>query len=510
MTLLTILPILIPLLTAVFMLLAWQRIDRQRWLSLGGAGGLLIVGLLLVGAVDTGDVLAVQIGNWPAPFGITLVADLLSAIMLVLIGLIGLAVTVYGLASVDAERQADGYYPLVQVLLMALAGAVLTGDLFNLFVWFEVMLIASFVLLALGGGRGQIEGAFKYMALNLFASSLFLAAVGILYGVAGTLNMADLALRFAAGVVAPGLMSVLAMLFLVALGIKAALFPLFFWLPASYHTAPPVISALFAGLLTKVAVYVLIRLFTLLFVHDTGYTHTLLLWLAGFTMVTGVLGAAAQNEIRRILSFHIVSQIGYMIMGLAILTPLALTGAIFFVMHNIIVKTNLFLIGGVVQRIQRTEQLNKLGGLYSAWPGLTMLFLISALALAGLPPFSGFWAKLLLVQAGLAAEAWIIVGVSLFVSILTLYSMTKIWNEAFWKRPADESFAPERGEPMSPSTAWLLFSPIVVLALLTVSIGVIVEPLLQLTGAAAAQLLAPTAYIEAVLGANTLSVARSN
>ncbi|MEZ4657467.1 MAG: Na+/H+ antiporter subunit D [Caldilineaceae bacterium] len=509
MQLLLVLPILIPLITAALMLLAWRRVRLQRRLNAAGVAGLCLASLLLLNEVHSGHVQAVQIGAWPAPYGITLVADLLSSIMLVLIGLIGLAVTSYGLAAIDGERQADGYYPLVQVLLMALVGAVLTGDIFNLFVWFEVMLIASFVLLTLGGGREQIEGAFKYVALNLFASSLFLAAVGILYGVTGTLNMADLALRFASGVVEPGLMTMLAMLFLVAFGIKAALFPLFFWLPASYHTAPPVISALFAGLLTKVAVYVLIRLFTLLFVHDPAYTHTLLLWVAGVTMVVGVLGAAAQNEIRRILSFHIVSQIGYMIMGLAIFTPLALSGAIFFVAHNIIVKTNLFLIGGVVRRAQRTEQLKKLGGLYRSWPMLTALFLVSALALAGLPPFSGFWAKLLLVQAGLAVEAWSIVGVSLGVSVLTLYSMTKIWNEAFWKEADDPALAPERSEPMSSAERWSLLSPIALLTILAVSMGIFVEPLLQMSGAAAAQLLEPTAYIEAVLGADVLAVARS-
>ena len=175
---LLVLPILIPLTAAILMLLAGRRINVQRWLGVGGAAGLLGAGLSLFGVVRAGDIVAVQIGAWPAPFGITLVADLFSAVVLVMIGLIGLAVAVYGLTTLDDARQHDGYHPIVQTLLTALSGAVLTGDLFNLFVWFEVMLISSFVLLALGGGRNQIEGAFKYVALNLFASSLFLAAVG--------------------------------------------------------------------------------------------------------------------------------------------------------------------------------------------------------------------------------------------------------------------------------------------------------------------------------------------
>ncbi len=506
MTLLLILPILLPLLSAIVLLLLGRRIHLQRWLSVISATALCIAALLLFRQVWLFGIQTVAVGDWAAPFGIMLVADLLSATMLVVVTLVGLAVALYAVVSIEREHQFDGYHLFFQILLMAIAGALLTGDLFNLFVWFEVMLITSFVLLALGGGRSQIEGAFKYVALNLFASALFLAAVGMLYGATGTLNMADLARQLNAGVMAPALMTTLAMLFLVAFGIKSALFPLFFWLPASYHTAPPVISALFAGLLTKVGVYVLLRLFTLLFVQDVAYTHTLLMWIAGFTMIIGVLGAAAQNEIRRILSFHIVSQIGYMIMGLAIFTPLALAGTIFFVAHNIIVKTTLFLISGVVLRLQGTEQLKKLGGLYRSRPLLTALFLVSALALAGLPPFSGFWAKLLLVHSGLAAEAYWIVAVSLLVSVLTLYSMTKIWNEAFWKDTGDAALADAALQPLSRLATWSLMAPIVVLTLVAVAMGIVVEPLLQITERAAAQLLDSRAYIDAVFAVDEQAV----
>ena len=501
MTIFLVLSIVIPLLTAVVLLLAWGSPRIQRWLHVAGAAGLLVVTVTLFRQVWAGGIQTIAVGNWSAPFGITLVADLLSATMVVLIALVGLATAIYSLAVVDRQGQQDGYFPLVQILIMGLIGAVLTGDLFNLFVWFEVMLITSFVLLALGGERSQIEGAFKYVTLNLFASSLFLAAIGILYGATGTLNMADLARQFAAGVMAPGMITTLAMLFLIAFGIKSAVFPLFFWLPASYHTAPPVVSALFAGLLTKVGVYVLLRIFTLLFAHDVTYTHTVLLWIAGLTMVIGVLGAAAQNEIRRILSFHIVSQIGYMIMGIALYSPLALAGTIFFLAHNIIVKTNLFLIGGMIQRLQGTEELKKLGGLYRSRPVLTTLFLISAFALAGLPPFSGFWAKLLLVRAGLAVESYTIVAVSLVVSVLTLYSMTKIWNEAFWKEVGSADHALERAQPLSTFSHWSMMIPVIGLATLAVGMGIVVEPLLQMTERASLQLWDTTAYIEAVLGA---------
>jgi len=347
----------------------------------------------------------------------------------------------------------------------------------------------------LGGERAQLEGAVKYVTLNLISSALFLAAVGILYGVVGTLNMADLAVEVGR-VTQPGLVTTLSMLFLVAFGIKAAIFPLFFWLPASYHTPPVAVSAIFAGLLTKVGVYALIRVFTLIFVQDIGFTHTLILIIAGLTMVTGVLGAVAQNSFRRILSFHIVSQIGYMIMGLGLFTPLALAGSIFYIMHHIIVKTNLFLISGVTSRLGGTDYLKKLGGVYAAYPGLAVLFLIPALSLAGIPPLSGFWAKLALIMAGLRDQQYAIVAVALGVSLLTLFSMTKIWNEVFWK-PAPAA-KPESSEKPGLEIGMLL--PVVMLALLTVVIGLTVGSFFTLATAAAEQLLDPATYIRAVLG----------
>lgn len=503
MDILLILPIVIPFLTATIALLAWQHRDVQRQISVVGATLLLLATATLLWVVNGDGIQVMQAGNWPAPFGITLVADLFSAIMLSLSGLMGFAVAVYSLGSIDPERETYGYHPLYHILLMGVNGAFLTGDMFNLYVWFEVMLIASFVLMALGGERYQLEGAIKYVTINLLSSALFLTAVGILYAVVGTLNMADIAAELAAGAIGDGQVLMLSMLFLVAFGIKAALFPLFFWLPASYHTPPVAVTAIFSGLLTKVGVYALTRIFTLIFVTDVDFTHTLLLVIAGFTMVTGVLGAVAQYEMRRLLSFHIVSQIGYLLMGLGLYTELALTGLVFFMAHVIIAKSALFLVSGVVKQIAGTYDLKYLGGLYRSNTGLAAMFLIPALALAGIPPLSGFWAKLVLVRAGLETEEYVIVGVALFVSVLTLYSMTKIWAEAFWKkRPAPEGgpFGTTSVRVLSNTQRMLQLGPIVLLAGLTVVLGVVAEPLLTLASDAAAQLLDPTAYIQAVLG----------
>jgi multicomponent Na+:H+ antiporter subunit D len=408
-------------------------------------------------------------------------------------------VTLYSLISMDVRRASFGYYPLLLILLMGVCGAFLTGDLFNLYVWFEVLLMASFALLTLGGERGQIEGGFKYVTLNLIASTLFLTALGLVYGMTGTLNMAALARSLPAAPY-PGLILTVSMLFLVGFGIKAAVFPLFFWLPASYHTPPVAVSAVFVGLLTKVGVYALVRLFTLLFLQDTAFTHTLILVLAGCTMVTGVLGAVAQNEFRRILAFHSISQVGYMLMGLGLFTPLALAGALYFMIHHSVVKTNLFLVSGVVYEKQGSYELKQLGGQYRAFPALAALFLVSALSLAGVPPFSGFFAKLSLVQAGLALGQYSIVGVSLAVGMLTLFSMAKIWAEVFWKAPPAAPGGGGASMHLIPrGRLALLLTPVAVLALTAVLMGVLAESVLALVTRAADQLLDPAEYINRVL-----------
>ncbi len=490
---LVVLPVLVPLATAVACLALRPWRAAQRATSVTGAIAHLAVAAALLARVDGTGIQVMQMGAWPAPFGISLVADLLAAIMVLLTGITGVAVAVYSLGSIDAARERHGYHPLFHVLLMGVSMAFLTGDLFNLYVAFEVMLMASFVLLALGGERAQLEGAVKYVTLNLLSSAVFLAAVGVLYGVAGTLNMADLALAVQRGT-APGLVTTLACLFLVAFGIKAAVFPLFFWLPASYHTPPVAVSAIFAGLLTKVGVYALVRAFTLVFTGDTALTHGLILAVAVLTMATGVLGAAAQFEFRRVLSFHIVSQIGYMVLGLGLFTPLALAGTVFYLMHHIVVKTNLFLVAGIVRHLGGTLDLAALGGLYRRRPGLALLFLVPAFSLAGIPPLSGFWGKLVLVKAGLDAGQYAVTAVALAVSLLTLYSMTKLWNEAFWKEPAEERV------PAAATVPWTLLGPVVALAAITVAIGLGAGPVFDLASRAAAQLADPSQYVRAVLG----------
>ncbi|MGR3318208.1 MAG: Na+/H+ antiporter subunit D [Candidatus Anammoxibacter sp.] len=502
MQFLIVLPIIIPFATAIIAFLARRWGLVQRIWGIVGAVSLLAVAVMLFNTVYRDGIQSVQIGQWPAPYGITIVVDLFSAIMVVITGVIALAVSIYSLVDIDEERLAFGYFPLLHVLLMGINGAFITGDIFNLYVWFEVMLIASFVLIAFGGKRLQMEGALKYVTLNLVSSALFLAGIGILYGKTGTLNMADLAQKLA---VEPKsyLITSSAMLFLVAFGIKAGVFPLFFWLPDSYHRPPAAVSAIFAGLLTKVGVYALIRVFTLIFVHNLEFTHTLIIVIAGFTMVTGVLGAVAQYGMRRLLAFHIISQIGYMIMGLGLFTPLALAGSVFYIIHHIIVKTNLFLISGVVHKLRGSYHLKSVGGLYKTNPGLAILFMIPALSLAGVPPLSGFFAKFVLIKAGLEINHYYIVAIALAVSLLTLFSMIKIWNEVFWKKmPTLENIDDKELSKivLTSSQYILLIAPICMLAIMTITIGLGAEWFFGVAKQAAEQLLDPTDYINAVFG----------
>ena len=513
MNVLVVLPILIPLVSAVITLLLRSRVGAQNAVGIAGSALLLGASVWLLGAVHDGGILVQQLGGWKAPFGISFVADTFSALMVLLTGVTGLAIAIYSAAAVDEPRRRFGYFPLLHILLMGVNGAFLTGDMFNLYVWFEVMLIASFVLLVLGGERVQFAGAVKYVTVNLLASMLFLIGAGVLYGKTGTLNFADLAFKLSQ-TSNPELVNTSAMLFLVAFGIKAAIFPFFFWLPDSYPVPPAAITALFSGLLTKVGVYALLRTFSIVFVHDTAFTQPLFLVLAGFTMVIGVLGAVAQSEMKRLLSFHIVSQIGYALMGLGIFTQLALSGAIYFTLHVAIAKAALFLVVGYIARRKGHTALKQLGGLLRESPVLAALFLIAALSLAGLPPFSGFFAKFTLVRAGLESTDYIIVAVALAVSMLTLFSMTKIWGEAFWKiKPGKVTTAdilppaPTVENPLvtvypaltRTSTA-LYFIPMFLLVAVTVLMGLAAEPILQMTGQAADQLLNPAPYIESVLG----------
>jgi multicomponent Na+:H+ antiporter subunit D len=489
------LPIVIPLLSAVLCLLFKNSLSKQRIISVTALTIHLSVSIFLLLGVKEQGYFTLNSGGWESSIGIVLVVDILSCIMLVVTAFIALCVLVYSFKEIELKIQSRFFYPLFNFLILGVNGAFITGDIFNLYVWFEIMLLSSFILLVIGKQPDQLEGAIKYVLLNLFSSFLFLIGVGILYAKVGSLNLADIAQKISQDP-SGSLLNTTGVIFLVAFGFKAAVFPFFFWLPASYHTPPTAISALFAGLLTKVGVYALIRIFTLIFIADSELFKSILIVIALLTMTIGALCAASQFEIRKILSVHIVSQIGYMVLGLAIFTPLAIAGAIFCIIHNILVKTNLFLISGLILKHTKTTDLNKSGGLYKSYPFLSVLFCLTAFSLAGIPPFSGFWAKLSILKAAVESEMYICLIVGLAVGVITLFSMTKIWSEAFWKdKPVGNSENTEK-KPFS----LFMILPIVAMTASALILGLFGETVFITCMQSAEQLLNPSGYIDAVLG----------
>ena len=482
------LPAILPLALALAAWLTRHTPSLSRALLITGTGLLLVatVGLFLA-VREAGMPLRLDFGAWEKPVGISFQVDLLSSILVVVSAIVAFAGALFAASEIGRLVWAKGYGTFYFLLLAGINGAFLTNDLFNLFVWFEVMLMSSFAMLVLGRRRHVFEGATQYVVINMVSSFFFLAGLGILYGKTGHLNLDELATRLVASGNDPVILSSAALL-LLAFGIKAGVFPLYFWLPPAYPNTGFATAAVFGGLLTKVGVYALFRVFGGSFGFLSGFTTDLILWVGVATMITGVLGAASQFHVRRILSFHIVSQIGYIILGLGLFTQGAIAAAIFYTVHHIFVKTNLFLAAGAIALTGRSEELGRLGGILKASPLLAFLFLIPALSLGGIPPLSGFFAKFLLLRETLRAEAWAVAAIALIVGIATLFSMVKIWGEAFWKD------SPRPTGPLRHRPAQLV--PVTALGLLTILIGLFPGPLFELANEAARQLLASNpAYV---------------
>ncbi|HEY6531048.1 MAG TPA: Na+/H+ antiporter subunit D [Acidimicrobiales bacterium] len=487
-------PVVVPILFAALTVVFHRSRAAQRGIAIAGVSAALGAAIAILVLVERDGPQSVTLGGWPAVVGIALVADLFSALLLVVSLITVLAVLVFAVG----QRHSDdlvAFHPTYLALTAAVSLSFLTGDLFNLFVSFEVMLAASYVLITLGGRRAQIRHGMTYVIINMIASALFLTAIAFIYAAMGTVNLADLSEKM--GGVPEHLVTALSLLFLVVFGTKAAVFPVFSWLPDSYPTARAPVVAVFAGLLTKVGVYAMVRTQTLLFPHDGPWT--VLLVLAGLTMIVGVLGAIAQNDMKRILSFHIVSQIGYMVLGLGLFTVSGVAGAVFFIVHQIPVKTSLFLVSGLVEESAGSTALDRVGGLLRRTPLTAALFGLAALSLAGIPPFSGFVGKLSLVEAGFGAQEYAIVAVSLVGSLLTLFSMAKIWNGVFWGVAERPTRAVSDGAARLRAPILMTGSTIVLVGV-TVAIAVFAGPIYDLCHRAADSLLHPAAYVDAVLG----------
>ncbi|NNF53135.1 MAG: Na+/H+ antiporter subunit D [Acidimicrobiales bacterium] len=480
-----------PLLAAAIALLFRRSASLRDFTAISGltVATASAIGILL--HVESGGTHVLRVGNWHPELGIVLVADLFAALVLPVALLIILIVEFF---AISQRRTAWGANPelagpLLLVLTSGVSLAILTGDLFTLFVAFEMILVSSYVLLTHQGQQAQVRSGMTYVVMNLLSSTLFLFGLAFVYAAAGTVNMAILAERIPT--LPDGIRWGLGAWFFVVFGTKAAVFPLFSWLPDSYPTAPTTITAVFAGLLTKIGIYSMIRFHTLMEMDALGPA---LLAVAAITMLIGALGALAQSDVKRILSFHVISQIGYMLMGLGLFSVAGTTAAILFLIHHMPVKTVLFLVGGLIENTQGTSRLSKLGGLSRTSPALAALFAVPALSLAGLPPFSGFVAKLGVIRAGVEETATLVVMAALLAGALTLLSMTKIWIGVFWGPPPEHAVGPSP----TPANRRLMYSATGTAVAGTLTISLFAGTLFDLSQRAATGLTTADLYIGAV------------
>lgn len=484
-------PIIIPLFFATVLMIFPKRLKLQRFLAATGAAATLIAALVLLVKVNAEGVQAVTLGSWPAPFGISMVSDPLSALLVVTTSIITLFVVFYSFPTIGVKREQSFYYPAVLFLMVGVNGAFTTGDIFNLFVFVEVLLMASYTLIVHGGEKPQLRESIKYLLVNIISSALFVAAVAFLYSVTGTLNMADLAVKIPQ-IEETGILTVIAVMFLVVFGFKAAIFPLYFWLPGSYYSPPVPILALFGALLTKVGVYAIMRTYTLFFTMNIAFTHELLGIIAILTILAGCVGALAYFDVKKIIIYNIIIAVGVILFGIAQLNQPGVDGSIFYLLHDMLIKAALFFLVGIVAVLFGTTDLRKMGGLIKTYPFLGWTYLVAAFGLAGIPPLSGFPGKLLIVQGGFEGPQFWGSIVILATSLIVLLSAVRIFIYAFWGEPVETV-------PLKKSVFNQMFIPTVILVAITVVFGVGAELFMPFISGAGEVLLNPSIYIDAVL-----------
>lgn len=487
---LLVMPLVIPLFTATILIFMKNNVPVQRWLSIISLIATVTSAGIILYQVRTDGIQTLNMGGWMPPYGIVFAADMLAALLVLVTSIVAAFCLIYSFGTVGKERERYYYYPFFQFLLVGVNGSFLTGDLFNLFVCFEVMLISSYALIVLGGTKRQLRETLKYILINILSSTLFVAAVAYLYGVTGTLNMADLSLRVAE-MGQEGILNVIAILFMIVFSLKAGLF-LFFWLPGSYSVPPAAVSALFGALLTKVGIYALLRTFTLIFYNDPGVTHSWMAWMAAGTMILGALGALAYSDIQRIMNYNIILSVGFIVFGIAVASENSVNGVVFYLLHDMIAKALLFILGGLVIQVAGTSNLKEMGGMMKRHPAMGWMLFITALSIAGIPPLSGFTGKLLIIQGALQEHYYWFTGISLASSFIVLYSLVRLFMSVFWgeeKVQPNPSSAPSRG--LLISTAGLL--------IIMIMMGLGSESVYQLISEAGNTLMNPQIYIDAIL-----------
>ena len=486
---LVVMPVLIPLFVGMILILFRKNILLQRVLSSLTFLATGLVSWLLMNQIKSEGVQTLALGGWQAPYGIVMAADMFSALLLLSTSFVALCCLLYAFRSIGRERELFYFYPLFLFLITGVNGSFLTGDIFNLYVCFELMLLASYVLITLGGSKIQLGESIKYVLVNVVSSFFFLVAIAYLYSITGTLNLAHLSIRVTE-VGQNGLLTTVALLFLIVFGIKAGLF-LFQWLPGSYSAPPTAIAAVFAALLTKVGIYAIFRMFTLVFYHQPEITHLFIGILAALTMVLGAIGAVAYWDIKKILTYNVIIGAGLMLAGLASFTFNGYLGSIYYLIHDMIIKALLFLIGGTVIYLTGTSKLKEISGLIRNHPYLGWMFFAAVLSISGIPPLSGFLGKVFITRGTFEADYFWLGAAGIITSLMVLYSVMKIFMTVFWGETT-LSTEMEKG-----TTKGIIF-PLVLLTAATITLGLGAEGIIGYIQLAAEGLANPDFYIDAV------------
>ncbi|WP_214700615.1 MULTISPECIES: Na+/H+ antiporter subunit D [unclassified Exiguobacterium] len=485
-------PIVIPALAAIIMMFMPKRVQLQRGMALGALVITSIVSLFLVHTVSVEGIQTLNLGNWQAPFGISLVSDMLSALLVTTSTLLTLFVVWFAVHYFSDSYEGNYLYIAMLFLLVGVNGAFTTGDIFNLFVFFEVFLMSSYVLIVLGGRGVQLRESIKYLLVNIIASALFVMSVALLYGVTGTLNLADLAMKIPL-VDNPDVITVIGVLFVIVFGMKGALVPLHYWLPGAYVVAPTPILAMFGALLTKVGVYSILRTYTLLFDGNGEFLQTFLMVLAVLTIFIGMTGAIAYNDVKLIIIYNIMIAVGVILYGISVNTQTSLEGSLYYLIHDMIIKAVLFMLVGMMIGITKSGQLRDMGGLITRFPLFGWTFFVAALSLAGIPPLSGFFGKLLIVSGGMDEGQLFGPLLVLLSSLFVLYSVMKIFLNGFWGEAKREYDG-----PLVPYTKRLMV-PAFLLLVIAVGYGFGAEAIHPYITQAIEPLVNPEIYIDAVI-----------
>ncbi|WP_100013291.1 Na+/H+ antiporter subunit D [Lentibacillus sediminis] len=483
-------PMIIPILIGILLIFFRRFTLLQRWVSFGGMAASAFISIYILNQIQSQGIMRLDFGGWEPPFGILFVADSFSMLLVTTTSIVTAVCLLYGFSSIGEKREKMFFYSFVNFLVAGVNGSFLTGDLFNLYVNFEIMLLASYVLIAIGGEKRQFRESIKYVAINVLSSFFFLIAIAYLYGTLGTLNMAHISVRVAEVGQTP-ILTVIGVVFLLVFSLKAGLL-LYYWLPGSYSAPPSMIAALFGALLTKVGIYAMFRVFTLIFYHEPEVTHTLIGVMAALTLIGGSLGAIAFKDIRQIVSYNVVIAVGFILVGLAVATPSAIEGAIYYLIHDMVVKALLFILAGMMMAVTGTAQINRMSGLIRNYPAFGWMFFIAMLALAGVPPLSGFIGKMLVGQGAVEAGSYILVALAFISSIFVLYSLLRVFLNCFWGETIIEV---EEKVPMK--KGWLISCALLTLMIFGLGLGA--EALAGYVSSAANTLLNPEIYIDAVL-----------